>query len=114
MQQREVDKIPAARYEKLWRYQYYYEDWQGKRHKKNKRRFRTKGEADEWKRSFRQQQQRDLDINFEEFVEIYFADIEHHLRASTIISKRYIFALKVTPYFRKKKICEIKTAYIKV
>lgn len=98
---------------KLWRSQFYYEDWQGKRHKKNKRGFKTKGEAEAWERDFRQQQQRDLDIKFDNFVEIYFKDMEHRLRESTIINKRYVFDLKVTPYFKNKKICEIKTADIR-
>lgn len=43
---------------------------QGKRHKKNKRGFKTKGEAEAWERDFRQQQ-RDLDIKFDKFAEIY-------------------------------------------
>lgn len=98
---------------KLWCSQFYYEDWQGKRHKKNKRGFKTKGEAEEWERNFRQQQQRDLDIKFDNFVEIYFKDMENSLRESTIINKRYVFDLKVTPYFKKNKMCEIRTANIR-
>lgn len=98
---------------KLWRSQFYYEDWQGKRHKKNKRGFKTKGEAEAWERDFRQQQQRDLDIKFDNFVEIYFKDMENRLRESTIINKRYVFDLKVTPYFKNKKMCEIRTADIR-
>lgn len=85
----------------------------GIRHKKNKRGFKTKAEAEEWERNFRQQQRKDLDINFENFVEIYFADMENRLRESTIKNKRYVFDLKVTPYFKKKKMCEIKTADIR-
>ena len=42
--------MPATRDGKLWRSQFYYKDWQGVRHKKNKRGFKTKGEADEWER----------------------------------------------------------------
>jgi hypothetical protein len=42
------------------------------------------------------------------FVKIYFADMENRLRESAIINKRYVFDLKVTPYFKKKKMCEIK------
>lgn len=98
---------------KLWRSQFYYEDWQGKRHKKNKRGFKTKGEAEAWERDFRQQQQRDLDIKFDNFVEIYFKDMENRLRESTIINKRYVFDLKVTPYFKNKKMCEIRAADIR-
>ena len=105
--------MPATRDGKTWRYQFYYEDWQGVRHKKNKRGFKTKAEAEEWERNFRQQQRKDLDINFENFVEIYFADVENRLRESTIKNKRYVFDLKVTPYFKKKKMCEIKTSDIR-
>lgn len=82
--------MPATRDGKLWRSQFYYKDWQGVRHKKNKRGFKTKGEADEWERNFLQQQQKNLDINFENFVEIYFADMENRLRESTIINKRFL------------------------
>ena len=87
--------MPATRDGKMWRSQFYYEDWQGVRHKKNKRGFKTKAEAEEWERNFRQQQRKDLDINFENFVEIYFADMENRLRESTIKNKRYVFDLKV-------------------
>ena len=105
--------MPATRDGKTWRCQFYYEDWQGVRHKKNKRGFKTKAEAEEWERNFRQQQRKDLDINFENFVEIYFSDVENRLRESTIKNKRYVFDLKVTPYFKKKKMCEIKTSDIR-
>ncbi len=105
--------MPATRDGKLWRSQFYYKDWQGVRRKKNKRGFKTKGEADEWERNFLQQQQKNLDINFENFVEIYFADMENRLRESTIINKRYVFDLKVTPYFKHKKMCEIQTSDIR-
>ena len=105
--------MPATRDGKTWRSQFYYEDWQGVRHKKNKRGFKTKAEAEEWERNFRQQQRKDLDINFENFVEIYLSDVENRLRESTIKNKRYVFDLKVTPYFKKKKMCEIKNSDIR-
>lgn len=105
--------MPATRDGKLWRSQFYYKDWQGIHRKKNKRGFKTKGEADEWERNFLQQQQKNLDISFENFVEIYFADMENRLRESTIINKRYVFDLKVTPYFKHKKMCEIQTSDIR-
>lgn len=34
--------MPATRDGKTWRCQFYYEDWQGVRHKKNKRGFKTR------------------------------------------------------------------------
>ena len=54
--------MPATRDGKTWRSQFYYEDWQGVRHKKNKRGFKTKAEAEEWERNFRQQQKKDYFI----------------------------------------------------
>ena len=63
--------MSATRDGKMWRCQFYYKDWQGVSHKKNKRGFKTKAEAEQWERDFLQQQQRNLDINFENFVQIY-------------------------------------------
>ena len=37
---------------KNWKVQVYYKDWQGNRKRKQKRGFRTKGEAKEWERDF--------------------------------------------------------------
>ena len=41
---------------KNWKVQVYYKDWQGNQKRKQKRGFRTKGEAKEWERDFLQQQ----------------------------------------------------------
>ena len=38
---------------KNWKVQVYYKDWQGNRKRKQKRGFRTKGEAKEWERGNR-------------------------------------------------------------
>lgn len=45
-----------------------YKDWQGKRRRKHKRGFKTKGEAKEWERDFLQTQQRNVDIIFTAFI----------------------------------------------
>ena len=37
---------------KNWKVQVYYKDWQGNQKRKQKRGFRTKGEAKEWERDF--------------------------------------------------------------
>ncbi|MDD3220153.1 MAG: site-specific integrase [Lachnospiraceae bacterium] len=98
---------------KSWKVQAYYEDWQGKKRRKQKRGFKTKGEAKVWERDFLQKQRRSVDINFENFVEIYFEDMEHRLRENTMITKRYIMELKVTPYFKEKMLSDISTADIR-
>ena len=57
---------------KNWKVQVYYKDWQGNRKRKQKRGFRTKGEAREWERDFLQQQSQGVDIEFGNFLEIYY------------------------------------------
>ena len=53
---------------KNWKVQVYYKDWQGNRKRKQKRGFRTKGEAKEWERDFLQQQSQGVDIEFGNFL----------------------------------------------
>ena len=105
--------MPATRDGKMWRSQFYYKDWQGVSHKKNKRGFRTKAEAEQWERDFLQQQQRNLDINFENFVQIYYEDMEHRLRENTMRTKKFIIDLKIIPYFKNKKMNEIKASDVR-
>ena len=53
---------------KNWKVQVYYKDWQGNQKRKQKRGFRTKGEAREWERDFLQQQSQGVDIEFGNFL----------------------------------------------
>ena len=45
---------------------------------------------------------------FEDFLKIYYADMETRLREHTMRTKKYIIDLKVLPYFGKLKMNEIK------
>ena len=96
-----------------WLIQYRYKDWQGNTKKSTKRGFRTRREAEEWVRAFLLQKSNDFDMKFEDFVEIYFADMSARLREHTIIIKRYIVNDKLLPYFGKKKMNEISVADIR-
>ncbi|EEG47574.1 hypothetical protein RUMHYD_03566 [Blautia hydrogenotrophica DSM 10507] len=49
-----------------------------------------------------QQQQKDLNINFENFVQIYYEDMEHCLRENTMRTKKFIIDLKIISYFKKR------------
>ena len=82
-----------------WLCQFYYTDWQGSRKKKFKRGFRTKSEAEAWARDFLQQQESNLEMRFDKFVEIYLEDMEARLKENTVRTKRYIIDLKILPYF---------------
>lgn len=98
---------------KTWRVQLYYRDWRGELKRKQKRGFKTKSEAKRWHDDFLQQQERNCDINFENFVEIYFNDVENRLRQNTMVTKKYIVDLKITPYFKNKKLNEIRVSDIR-
>lgn len=96
-----------------WLIQYRYTDWQGKRCKSTKRGFKTKREAEEWLCNFMLAKDADLSMTFEAFLELYNADMGTRLREHTIRTKNYIFALKITPYFGKKRMNEIKATDIR-
>ena len=96
-----------------WLIQYRYTDWTGQRKKSTKRGFKTKREAEEWLCQFLAKQEASLDITFAEFIDIYYEDIGHRLRESTLRNKKYMISLKILPYFGKKKMCDIKAADVR-
>lgn len=96
-----------------WLIQYRFTDWQGVRKKSTKRGFDTKREAEEWVRNFLIMQQGDFNMNFEEFLKIYYEDIELRIRENTLRTKKYIINLKILPFFGKKSVNSIKPSDIR-
>lgn len=96
-----------------WFIQYRYTDWTGERKHSIKRGFQTRREAEEWLRDFLLTQQSSLDMRFEDFVKIYYADAMHRIREHTMITKQYIIEGKILPYFGKLKMNAIKPADIR-
>lgn len=103
--------MPAYKDEKqnTWYTAFYFTDWQGRRVKKMKRGFQTKKEAQEWERIFLLQKTNDLDMNFASFYEVYKQDMESRLKLHTWMVKEAIISKKILPYFKDKKMNEIKT-----
>lgn len=68
--------MPAYKDEQrgTWCCQFYYEDWQGVKKKKQKRGFKTKKEALEWESNFKLSANANMDMTLGAFVEIYFRD----------------------------------------
>lgn len=95
-----------------WYASFYYQNWKGERIKKMKRGFRTKREADEFIAKFKLEQAKDLDMNFEEFLNIYLRDLSNRIKQNTMITKTYVIEDKIKPYFKLKKINEISPADI--
>lgn len=95
-----------------WYISVYYTNWQGKRDRKVKRGFSTKREALEWEREFLNQTSGDLDMTFEAFVGLYKRDLKDRLKLNTWVMKTSVIDQKILPYFKNRKISEIKAADI--
>ena len=91
-----------------WYASFYFENWQGVKQKKLKRGFATKKDALAWEREFLLQQAADLTMTFEAFVEIYITDKKKRLRENTWFTKEHIIRTKILPYFKEKRLGEIK------
>ncbi len=86
-----------------------YVNWKGERKQKCKRGFSTKREAQEWERTFQQQNAADMDMSFEAFTQLYEKDIRPRLKENTWLTKEHIIKTKILPYFGKRNISEIAT-----
>lgn len=114
IKKREVTSVPAYKDEQrgTWYCQFYYEDWQGNKKKKQKRGFKTKREAIEWENSFKLSANADMDMTLGAFVEIYFRDKAGELKERSIKNKRYMIVTHILPYFEKRKMNSITPADI--
>jgi len=96
--------MPAYKDEQrgTWYCQFYYEDWQGVKKKKQKRGFKTKKEALEWESNFKLSANANMDMTLGAFVEIYFRDKDGELKERSIKNKKYMIEAHVLPYFENK------------
>ena len=95
-----------------WYVSFHYYDWTGKNCRKVKRGFKTKREATEWERHFRMKEAADLDMTFGEFVEAYTRDMKPKLKRNTWLTKEHILRTKLLPYFKDKKMRDIRATDI--
>lgn len=98
---------------KTWYCKFYYTDYTGTKKQKKKRGFKLQREAKEYERSFILQQSKDINMPFKDFVELYFEDMGHRLKQSTIQSKKCIVNLKITPFFSNMPLSQIQPADIR-
>lgn len=95
-----------------WYISFHYNDWTGKNCRKVKRGFKTRREALEWEQHFRMKEGSDLDIVFSEFVDMYTRDMEPKLKHNTWLTKEHIIRTKLLPYFKDKKMRDIRATDI--
>ena len=91
-----------------WMSQIRIKDWTGKEVHKKKRGFSTKKEALKWEKEFIEQSNDSIGMMFQDFINIYFKDMTHRLKPSTIANKRYLVETKIIPYFGKMTLNSIK------
>ena len=96
-----------------WMSQIRVTDWTGKTIHKKKRGFATKKEALQWERDFISQSTGSLGMTFGDFIALYVNDMEHRLKPSTVASKKWLIDLKVTPFFKKIPLNEIKPTHVR-
>lgn len=93
-----------------WYVSVYFTNWKGENDRKLKRGFKTRRDAIAWETTFINKHSGDLTMTFAEFYDIYKSDLEIKLRESTWIMKANVIETKILPYFRLKRMCEIKVA----
>lgn len=91
-----------------WMSQVRVTDWTGKTVHKKKRGFPTKREALQWEQEFIRQATESLGMTFKDFIDLYLKDMETRLKPSTVSSKRFLIDLKITPFFGRMPLNEIK------
>lgn len=93
-----------------WYVLVYYTNWKGESDRKMKRGFKTRKDAVAWENTFLNKNTGDLNMTFAEFYDIYKSDLEERLKENTWVMKTSVIELKILPYFKKKKMCEIKVS----
>ena len=90
----------------------WYHDWKGEGRQKCKRGFETKKEAQDWERSYVQQNASGIDMTFEAFCGLYEKDRRPRLKESTWLTKESIIKNRLIPTFGKMMMSEIETKHV--
>lgn len=92
-----------------WKVNYRYTDYTGKSRQTTKRGFATRREAVAWEREQKLRLEASLDMTFGSFVEHYITDMKVRVKENTWHTKEHIIRTKILPYFKDRKIDEIKS-----
>ncbi len=93
---------------KKWRAVYRYTDFTGKRRQTQKRGFNTKREAEFWLENKKKAENGQLNMTFGSFYEIYERDKKARVKETTFETKSYVVRDKILPYFKDRRMDEIK------
>ena len=89
--------MPAYKDEKSgkWFASFYYKDWDGQSRKKLKRGLETKKEAITYERNFTLKMSGSLNMLFEDYFELYKADVIGTIRLNTWMTKEHMIRTKI-------------------
>ena len=93
---------------RTWRVNYRYTDWTGELKQSTRRGFATRREAVAWEHEQSVMKRASLDMTFSSFTELYISDMKCRLKENTWESKEHIIRTKILPYFKDRRIGEIK------
>ena len=96
-----------------WYASFYYVDWQGRRHKKKKRGFARKKDAEAWEDEFLRKEAQSCDMSFKSMYDIYMADMRGRLKKNTMRNKEWLLESKVVPFFKDMAINSITAADVR-
>ena len=96
-----------------WMSQIRVKDWEGKIHHKKKRNLPTKKAALQYERDFLNQINNSLGMTFQDFIQIYLEDQAKRLKESTYENKCCTISKKITPFFGKMPLNQIKPTDIR-
>lgn len=82
-----------------WYCSFYYTDWTGAKKKTKKRGFARKKDAEAYEREFLLQHTQSPTMTFRSLYELYEADMETRLKASTMEMKKCLIRKQALPYF---------------
>lgn len=93
---------------KKWEVNFSYKDSTGKNHRKHKRGFRTKKEAQEWQNNFLAKHEGSVNMLFNDFIDLYLKDKKVTWSPVTYTNNVSKLNKWVRPYFDGKMIIDIK------
>jgi integrase len=101
--------MPAYKDEErgTWYASFHYTDYTGINRRKMKRGFKTKREASEYERQFKERGHKDPTITYAAFVEEYLEDCRHRFKPTSMTGKENCQNNYIIPYFGKMKLCDI-------
>lgn len=91
-----------------WYVRCWYRDWQNERHKKTKRGFKSKKDAEIWERDFFARSNGAPTMTFGELCDFYAEGMKPRLKRNAWLTKEHMIGAKILPHFKNKAVNEIK------